>query len=162
MQGYYHRGRGKNGGRKEEIATESIIDGIKEYIAGCPLLAEIKSKNRHIDWTEEPPDDNYGIMTDGDDLIKGTVRGGGEYQYSFALYVRKMAADDFQRLNNMRFMEKLKEWCRNQSRTRKFPELPDGCQALRFTAEKDMLLEISPLKKSGTYQIQFKLNYYRK
>ena len=101
-------------------------------------------------------------MTDGDDLIKGTVRGGGEYQYSFALYVRKMAADDFQRLNNMRFMEQLKNWCRSQSRVRKFPELPDGCQALKFTAEKDMLLEISPLKKSGTYQIQFKLNYYRK
>lgn len=140
---------------------DNIIDGVRTYIAACPLLSEITVKNRHIDFTDDS-DGNYGIMVDGDEPISNTMRGGGEREYVFTLYIRKMAVDDVHTLQNTQFIERLQKWCKTQSRQRRFPVLPFGCQPLKITAEKGMLIDLGTSKKSGTYQIQFKLNYYEK
>ena len=42
-----------------------MIDCVKAYMNTCPLLSEIIPKKRHIDFTEDSPD-NYGIFPSGD------------------------------------------------------------------------------------------------
>ena len=43
------------------MAVTSIIEGLRNYLAECPLLAEIPVKDRHVDWTKADIDGNYGI-----------------------------------------------------------------------------------------------------
>lgn len=75
----------------------TMIQGIKEYIAACPLLKEIPLKARHVDWTSGDAN-NYGIMFDSDSLVKPFISGGGKREYNFTLFVRKFAKKASRRL----------------------------------------------------------------
>lgn len=137
---------------------DSIIAGIKEYISGCDALSSFKSGKRFIDWTDDNGD-NYGIMPDGEKVIRKYITGGGKMQYNFTLYIKKLSADDIQRLKNAELLENVQQWCSDNSRKGIFPELPTGCTPTKITAENAMIIEQST--KCNTYQIQFTMLYTR-
>ena len=139
----------------------SIIDSVREYIAACPLLDEIPVKARHVDWTSGDAD-NYGIMFDSDNLVKSFISGGGKHEYNFALFVRRFAKEDVDRLANSEFMERLQDWCGKQNREKNFPAMPKGCTPTKLSAENGMLFERDKTGNTGLYQIQFKLSYIKK
>lgn len=146
-------------GSGTSAADNSIISAVREWLAGCELLSEIPTGRRHIDWTD-PENENFGIMPDGDVLLKKFISGGGKRQYNFTLYINKITAEDEQRLRNAAFIERLQEWCRINSVSKNLPQLPEGKNASRVEAENGMLGEISPkIKKWGKYLIQFKMIY---
>ena len=138
----------------------SIIESVREYMAECPLLAEIPLKSRYIDWTSSTAN-NYGIIVDGDVLIKSFISGGGKHEYNFALFVRKFAKEDVDRLANTEFMERLQDWCNKQNAAKNFPAMPKGCTPTKLSAENGMLFERDKTGNTGLYQIQFKLNYIK-
>lgn len=138
----------------------TMIQGVKEYIAVCPLLKEIPVKGRHVDWTSGDAD-NYGIMLDSDNLVKPFISGGGKYEYNFTLFVRKFAKEDADRLANTEFVERLQDWCSKQNAVKNFPAMPKGCTPTKLSCANGMLYDRDKAGNTGLYQIQFKLNYIR-
>lgn len=138
---------------------ESILEGLRNYLAECPLLAEITPKNRHIDWTDSG-NNNYGIFFDkntpvGDPYINGTQ----EMEYAVQINVRKLSCDDVKRLENNAFLERLQRWFMAQTACRNLPELPENCIPNSIDAVNAGLLETSSSGDKGVYMIQVILNY---
>lgn len=141
------------------MADTSVIDAVKIWLADCPLLAEIPVRKRHIDFTDSEGA-NYGIMPDGDTLLRKFISGGGKRQYHFTVYFNRISAEDVQRLENSEFIERLQVWCRKMSLADDLPVLAAGRKTLRVDAENGMLAELNPVtKKWGKYLIQFKMIY---
>lgn len=145
------------------MAVQTIIEGIRQYIASCPLLSEIPISEKNIDWTDGTKQ-NYGIVPDSDILLKGFISGGGngKRQYAFALQVRKFTTSDVENLANSEFIERLQRWCDTQTKLKNFPEMPSGCTPTKITAENGFLFELDKNGKSGLYQLQFNLIYNRR
>lgn len=136
---------------------ESIIKGVREYMAACPLLAEIPLKARYIDWTASNAN-NYGIIIDSDVKIKSFISGGGKYEYNFFVQAR-LRAEDKKSLENAEWVERMEEWCREQTAAKNFPKMPNGCTPTKLSAANGSLFERDKTGNTGLYQIQFKLNY---
>ena len=134
------------------MQEQTIIECVRDYIAACPLLSDIMG--RHIDWTEETPD-NYGIFPNGD-VQSGSkyIDGTEERQYRFSFYIRKMTDTDVSRLENSGFLEALQRWF-----TYHPVMLPDSCQFIFISAENAMLLELNETGAEGTYQVQCAIDY---
>ena len=136
--------------------ADSIIAGIKEYLNGCAALSDFKIGKRFIDWTDDSGD-NYGIMPDGEKMLRKFISGGGKMQYSFTLYIKKLNKGDAQRIKNAELLEKVQRWCSGNNTAKIFPEMPKGCTPTKLTAENAMLIEQGV--NNNTYQIQFTLLY---
>ncbi len=136
----------------------SKIQGVREFMASCPLLEEIPLKDKHVDWTSKSAV-NYGIMVDSDNVIKKFITGGGKCEYNFAIFVRKFAKLDAERLQNNEFLERLQNWVSEQNAAKNFPVMPSGCTPTKLSAVNCMLFEYDKDGKTGLYQIQFKLSY---
>ena len=135
---------------------DSIIAGVRAYISGCSALADFKVGKRFVDWTDDS-DENYGIMPDGEKVIRKFITGGGKYQYNFTLYIKRLSTSDAARLKNAELLEKVQRWCNANNLNKVFPQLPDGCTPTKITAENAMLIEQGI--KNNTYQIQFTMLY---
>lgn len=136
--------------------ANSIISGIREYINSCEYLREFKLGKRFIDWTDDS-DDNFGIMPDGEKIVKKFISGGGKIQYNFTLYLKKLSSSDAARIKNAELLENVQKWCNNNSLEKIFPEMPVGCTPTKIVAENAMIIEQGT--KNNTYQIQFTLLY---
>lgn len=138
----------------------SIIEGVREYMAACPLLAEIPLKSRYIDWTSATAN-NYGIIVDSNNLIRSFISGGGKYEYNFFVQAR-LRAEDKKSLENAEWVERMEAWCREQTAAKNFPAMPKGCTPTKLSAENGSLFERDKTGNTGLYQIQFKLSYIKK
>lgn len=133
-----------------------MIDCVKAYMNTCPLLSEIIPKKRHIDFTEDSPD-NYGIFPSGDtETGNSYINGDEERLYTFAVYVRRMSDTDAVRLESSGFIERLQDWFNSS-----FPELPADCDLVDITAQNAMLLEENKAGTRGTYQVQCAIRYIK-
>lgn len=137
----------------------TMIQGVKEYIAACPLLKEIPLKARHVDWTSGDAN-NYGIMFDSDSLVKPFISGGGKHEYNFSLQAR-LRTEDKKSLENAEWVERMEAWCREQTAAKNFPAMPKGCTPTKLSAANGSLFERDKTGNTGLYQIQFKLNYIK-
>ena len=124
----------------------SIIEGVREYMAACPLLAEIPLKARYIDWTASNAN-NYGIIIDSDVKIKSFISGGGKYEYNFFVQAR-LRTEDKKSLENAEWVERMGDWGKSFTPT-------------KLSAANGSLFERDKAGNTGLYQIQFKLNYIK-
>lgn len=140
------------------MAVTSIIEGLRNYIAECPLLSEIPVKNRHINWSADPDiNGNYGIFYDSNEPIgEPYINGTQEMQYAVQINVRKISDTDVKRLEQSAWLERFQRWLMEQDT---LPEMPDGCEAEEIEAPNAGLLEIDSTGKKGTYMVQVVLTY---
>lgn len=142
------------------IVADSIITGMRDYIAACPLMAEFDTKHRHIDWTDAD-NDNYGIFPDNDRLIEKYIDGTQMRQYVCQITIRKFSKADADRLKNSEFIERLQSWFDEQCELDNLPQLPEDCTADEIHAENAMLSELSVTGKTGTYTVQIIMQYVK-
>lgn len=141
----------------------SIIDGLREYLAECPLLAEIPVKDRHINWTQANIDKNYGIFPDGNEpLGEPYINGTKEWEYTAQINVRKFDDTDLKRLKSSEWLERFQRWLAEQVKKKNFPEMPEGCTPYDIEAPNAMLLEQDETGKRSTYAVTVKLTYTTK
>lgn len=142
------------------MAVQSIIEGLRNYLSECPLLAEIPVKDRHVDWTSADVNNNYGIFADGNEPVGAPyLDGSQEMQYTAQINVRKISDSDVKRLEANAWLERLQRWLMEQERKNKFPELPEDCEATEITAPNAMPFETDSSGKKGVYMVQIVLNY---
>lgn len=134
----------------------TMIEAVRDYVGACPLFSEIAPKRRHIDWTEDDPN-NYGIFPSGDSEVgRPYINGDEKRKMTFAVYVRKVTDSDALRLENSGFMERLQEWFNLNP-----PVLPVGMTFEEIKAENAMLLELNKAGNRGTYQVQVGIIYIK-
>ena len=135
----------------------SIIESIREYMSGCPLLSE---GNINVDFLGSE-NIEYSIETvPCEPVIKYYVGGSTLRQYEFIIASRGFYGTDVvQNIQNSAFYEKLAEWIENNSRNKILPVLENEKQS----AQKLEILThgalISENAKTAVYQIQLRLIY---
>ena len=135
---------------------ESIIEGLKDYFAKCPLL----HGNGFVDWVPETAG-SYGIIPESDSEIKKFITGGGKREFSFSLQIR-LVTEDKRSAENPGLMEEIEKWCAAQNAGKNFPVMRSGCIPTKISAEKGVLSERDKAGRTGLYKMRFKLNYIKK
>ena len=141
------------------MAVESIIEGLRNYLAECPILAELSPKG-HIDWTKADGKGNYGIYFDGNDPISAPyINGSQEMQYTAQIKIRKFTDTDAKRLEANAFLERLQRYFRAQNASGNLPEIPEDCVPTEVEAVNAMFLENDETGKGSVYIVQLHLYY---
>lgn len=138
----------------------SIIDGIKEYIATCPLIKDMGKKLK-VDFLSEGNRSFSIEPVPVNPLIRKYVNGSSEMRYVF-LFTAKFVYSQEKQMNieNSTFFEDFANWIENNNNKRIFPTLPKGCKASEIlVTSSGYLFGISSDMKTGRYQIQITLNY---
>ena len=142
--------------------VQSIIEGLRNYLAECPLLSEIPLKDRHIDWTAADINGNYGIFADSNDPIGAPyINGDQEMLYTAQINVRKLADSDVKRLEANAWLERLQNWLSDQTEASNFPEMPKRCTPTDIEATNAGMLEMNSKGNHGTYMVQIALTYIK-
>lgn len=140
--------------------VQSIIEGLRNYLADCPLLAEIPVKSRHIDWTSADINGDYGIFPAGNEPVGVPyINGTQEMQYSAQINVRKFTDTDAKRLEANAWLERFQRWLAFQTVKEQFPEMPEGCVPAEIEAVNAGLLDTDITGKKNVYMVQINLNY---
>lgn len=141
------------------MAVASIIEGLRNYLAECPLLVEIPVKDRSVDWTKADIDRNYGIFADGNVPLEIYINGNCDMQYSAQITIRKITDSDVKRLEANAFLERLQRYFMAQTAADNLPEMSEDCVPTEIEAVNAMLLDTDESGKKGVYIIQLRLNY---
>lgn len=137
----------------------SILEGLRSYLAECPLLAEIPVKDRHVNWTAADRQ-NYGIFTDSNESIGAPyINGTQEMLYTAQINVRKIADSDVRRLEASAWIERLQFWLADQTKAGNLPEMPQNCTPTEIEATNAGLLDTDATGGKGTYMVQIALTY---
>lgn len=85
----------------------TIIDFMRQKLTEYPKISEFLGTNDiHVDFTEPDPV-NYGLSSNGDQLIRKDVLGNQFRQHNFALYAVGQSFTDYNRLANSNFLLEL-------------------------------------------------------
>lgn len=142
--------------------VQSIIEGLRNYLAECPLLTEIPVKDRHVDWTSADFNGNYGIFADGNEPVgEPYINGDREMLYTAQINVRKLADSDVKRLEANAWLERLQTWLSDRTAAGDFPEMPPRCTPTEIEAVNAGLLDMDAAGKKGTYMVQIALTYIK-
>lgn len=137
----------------------TIIESIRKYLGGCPLLANGKL---NVDFL--PPEAaTYSVdVTPVSPIVKSYLDGSSIRQFAFVLATRTYYGVDIrQQIDNLGFFEVFGNWIETQNRKRVFPDLGDGkiSQKLEVTTYGYIF---APETDTARYQIQCKLTYFQK
>lgn len=138
---------------------QSIIEGLRNYLAECPLLAEIPVRDRHVNWTAADKH-NYGIFQDGNVPIgEPYINGDQEMLYTAQINVRKLTDSDVKRLEASAWVERLQRWLSDRTKANELPEMPEGCVPTEIEATNAGLLDADATGNKGVYMVQIALTY---
>lgn len=144
--------------------ANTIIESLREYFFVCPLLG---NGRLNIDYL--PPDIKqcgveYSIdTTPTEEIVQRFIDGSSIRRYLFTFStVNAYGPDVLQNMANSGFFEKLSDWMEKQTRAKTLPALPSGLRARKLIAMSTGYLIQSSGAMNAKYQIQCKLEYFKK
>lgn len=142
-----------NEGRK----SMSVIESVREFILGCPFLAEGKLNVNHLG--AEPPE--YVILrVETDEILKKYSDGGTLKQFDFIFGSRERVGGRVKdHLAIADFYERLAEWIAQKDGSGELPRLEEGktAQAISVLAPGVMRDQTGD---SARYQLRCRLIYF--
>lgn len=139
----------------------SIIEGIRAYLADCPLLA---GGVLHVNFLDDRGPSGYTIdEVPGDLIVKRYTDGSTVRQAVFLV----ASAEDYSRdaLENLKacgFYEQLADWLECNNRVGILPVLPAGCTALSMeTTTNGYCIRTDIQQNVQRYQVQCRLLYLK-
>ena len=134
-----------------------IMEAIRTYIAGCPLL---RDGYLHVDYLGADPTEYVIESTPADGVIKQYADGGALKQFVFVFGSREYyGADVIGNLANSAFYEQFAAWLDDQTRLGNLPELGAGQTAQKIETTTTGYLLYGEAN-TARYQIQCRLTYY--
>ncbi len=135
-----------------------IIEKIRKYMLGCPLLDEFGKIN--VDYLGVNPTEYTIDSQPTTETLKEYVDGGKLKQYVFVFGSREYyGPDEIQNIENSGFYEKLSDWFHEQSEKGELPLLDDNKRAIKIEALTTGYL-FDATEDNARYQIQARLIYY--
>lgn len=139
----------------------SIIEGVRAYLADCPLL---KDGVLHVNFLDERGPSGYTIdEVPGDLIVKRYTDGSTVRQAVFLV----ASAEDYSRdaLENLKacgFYEQLADWLESNNRAGILPMLPAGCTSLSIeTTTNGYCIRTDIQQNVQRYQVQCRLLYLK-
>lgn len=134
-----------------------MIDAVKSYIEGCPLLT---AKKINVNYLGEKPC-KYTIETiPASPVVKKYVDGGELRQYLFALTSRESYdADTIENMNVARFFEEFEAWINEQDNSSNFPTLTEAkCTPTKIEVTSTGFLSAAD-ETTARFTVELKLTY---
>lgn len=135
--------------------AESIIEGLWEYFKGCPLLAEFTVG---VNFRKDEAD-SAGIVEDNTETIRQYLSGAALKAMHASLFLGRLSAEDFQRIQTSAFLEDLRKWFKAASAEDNLPELPEKYSAQDISMGNAVPFEYGENGAKCTYQMNIKLEY---
>lgn len=138
--------------------VDSIIKGLEQYFAKCPLL---KEGCLRVDYLGEKPIEYVIEILPTDPILKRYADGSSVRQYLFAFGSREFYSQErLQNIENSAFYERLADWVERKSWSGELPEMPEGMEAQGLYVVSSGYL-FDGTKSNARYQIQLRLEYYK-
>ena len=138
--------------------VDSIIKGLEQYFAKCPLL---KEGFLRVDYLGEKPIEYVIEILPTDPILKRYADGSSVRQYLFAFGSREFYSQErLQNIENSAFYERLADWVERKSWSGELPEMPEGMEAQGLYVVSSGYL-FDGTKSNARYQIQLRLEYYK-
>lgn len=137
-----------------------IIDGLKTFMQGCPLLEEFNAAVGVDNLPER--DDGFAIETVPCEPIKKRyINGDAIMQYMFNFTSKASYGEDVrQNIENIGFYESFAEWLDMCTRTNNLPDLPEGMTAQKIIAVTTGYIFDTEVD-TAKYMIQCRLEYFK-
>lgn len=136
-----------------------IIEAIRTYFLGCPLIEDDKKINvdylgiEAVEYTIDP--------TPTPPIVKEYVDGSSIRQYTFVFASREYyGANTLVNIENSGFYEKLSSWVEEQNAKEKLPILGDEKESMEMSISTPGYL-FDATEDRARYQIQMTLKYYQ-
>lgn len=138
----------------------NIIELVKSIVEEFPKIQDICG-SVHIDLVENI-DNNYGLYSTGDTLIKEYIDGSQKRQHNFILYAMYQSINDYDRLSNNGTLLELQMWLEQYTCNQKI-SVDIGDKTLYGELEKikcanGMLFNIPSDNYNDAVQYQIQLN----
>ena len=137
----------------------TIIESIREYISGCPLL-----KNGVLLNVDRLGDTEIEYTVDGEitnPILRRYTDGSSLRQFNFVFASReKYGADTLQNIANSGFYEDFADWIETQSNAGNLPELDEYRVPQYIEVQSDSYI-FDTDDSTARYQIQLNFVYYQ-
>lgn len=137
----------------------SIIESVKNFIAGCPYLNELKRIN--VDFLSDEKD-TYSIEEiPVNTIVNEYIDGSSERQFVFVIAACLHYSDEIRNnIDNSGFFENLQQWFDDCTNNGNLPVLPDNCKPYKIEAQSNgYLFGVQGDLNKARYQIQCRLLY---
>lgn len=137
----------------------TIIEAVRKYLEGCPLL---NGGKLNVDFLPEEAATYSVDVVPVKPVVKAYLDGSSKRQFLFVFATRAYYGDHIrQQLDNLCLFEAFEEWVDKQNRARNFPDLGDGrtVQKMEVTTSGYVF---APDTDTARYQIQCRLSYFQK
>lgn len=137
----------------------TIIESVRKYLEGCPLL---EGGKLNVDFLPEAAASYSVDVTPVKPVVKSYLNGSSVRQFLFVFATRAYYGDQIrQQLDNLCLFESFEEWVDRQNRARNFPDLGEG-RAVRKMEVTTSGYVFAPDTDTARYQIQCRLVYFQK
>lgn len=141
----------------------NIIELTRKIINDFPKINEF-SNGVHIDYTDDGKDNEFGLSSTGDTLIKKDILGNETRRHSFVLYAINRAYDDYNRLSNSSFLLELGYYLEKIKNLDFFIDMDSETikgKLVDITSSNGMLYswQDGTVNEMVAYQIQIYVNY---
>lgn len=140
------------------ILAESIIEGLWDYLKGCPLLA---SFTVGVNFRKDEAD-SAGIIEDNTETVREYLSGGSLKAMHASLFLGALSYEDMQRIQTSAFLEELRRWFRTASDDKNLPLLPEGYISEDISMGNAVPFEYGENGAKCTYQVNITLEYFEK
>ena len=135
----------------------SIIVGLEDYIATCPVLKA--NAPLYVNYLGVEPEQYSIVPLPGEGVIEWYLDDGSQRVFPFALQYASSTSDDLARLVATGFSEALSDWFELQTNRKNLPTMPTGKTPFSIEATGSGYLYMEGQSNTGIYQIQCKLTY---
>ena len=149
----------------KRTADKKIMEGIREFIKGCPCLqiylSALKS-DVNVEYLEDD-EKNYSIESEPvDPVVKRYMDGSAVKQFAFIFSSRESYGREvIENLSNCGFYEKFSEWLEECEKARTYPDIGNGREVMRIRAATTPYV-FDTSESTAKYQIQVTMKYYQK
>lgn len=137
----------------------SVVESIKGFLSGCPLLADFK--RLCVDFLPEDTETLSIEEVPAETIVRAYIDGSSERQYVFVFAARLFYSEETRNnIENSGFYEKFADWLEEQTEDGNLPVLADGKTATKIEAmSSGYLFDVSGDLSNARYQIQCRLIY---
>lgn len=138
----------------------AIIDGVREWLKTCPLLADSRL---NVDFLPEEAKSYSVDSVPCRDIIRKYIDGSARRQFMFVIASREFYSGNIaENIDTHAFYEQLQAWVESQSKRRNFPKLGEKRQGLSIEVSSTAYPFIVDESGKARYQIQLVLVFFQK
>lgn len=135
----------------------TFAEGFYQYFRACPLFDA--GNEMHFDYQGARPTE-YSVETPpSGEVLKRYMSGSEVRQKSIYISTKTVYGEDARlQIESSGFYDRFRLWIREQDKNRNYPDLLEGCHAMRLECVTDGYL-FSANENDAIYQIQLRLTY---